>query len=95
MSDNDNLTYGVVETMGDDVFIIFCRSPLSKIQTKRHCKVTFFSSNSSKLLLQFFWFIRFTITLTIISFSSGRLWAIISVRAASVLSAMRLRPSVE
>ena len=40
-----------------------------------------------------FWLMRFTTTFTITSFSSGRLSAIISVKATKVLSAMRLRPS--
>ena len=41
----------------------------------------------------FRWFIRFTTTFTITSFSSVLLSAIISVRATSVLSASRLLPS--
>ena len=42
MSDNDNLTYGVVETMGDDVFIIFCRSPLNKSKQNDIANLRFF-----------------------------------------------------
>lgn len=42
---------------------------------------------------QLFLFIRFTTTFTIMSFSSVRLSAIMSVRATRVLSAMRFVPS--
>lgn len=42
---------------------------------------------------QLFLLMRLTMTLTIVSFSSVRLSAIIRVRATRVLSAMRLEPS--
>jgi hypothetical protein len=46
-----------------------------------------------KMKNQFLELIRFTTTLTIISFSSGLLSAIISVSATNALSAIRLEPS--
>ena len=42
MSDNDNLTYGVVETMGDDVFIIFFQSTLNKRKQNDIANLRFF-----------------------------------------------------
>lgn len=42
MSNNDNLTYGVVETMGDDVFIIFFQSTLNKSKQNDIANLRFF-----------------------------------------------------
>ena len=54
-------------------------------------------TDKRKTILQFpyllFWLIRFTITFSMVSFSSVRLSAIIRVSATRVLSAMRLVPS--
>ncbi len=59
----------------------------------RHFEAHVCNFNKIMIYSQFFWFIRFTTTLTITSFSSGLLSAIIRVNATRVLSARRLDPS--